>query len=79
MTWRRALAMIRRSRTILVWFERRHGFQNGNTVQQYSKEGSRLLTRCVVVKADEAWAVYYGDQLLCLIYNEAVGNEKKEK
>ena len=41
--------MVRRSRTILVWFERRHDFQVGNTVEQFSKKGGRLFTRCVIV------------------------------
>lgn len=41
--------VVGRSRTILVWFERRHGFQTDSTVELCSKEGRRLLTRCVVV------------------------------
>lgn len=41
--------MIRRSRTILVWFERWHDFETGKAVGQCSDEGGRLLTRCVVV------------------------------
>ena len=51
--------MVRRSRTILVWFERRHDFQIGDSVEQCSRDGGRLLTRWVIVYAGKARSVNY--------------------
>ena len=50
--------MVGRSRAVLVWFERRHGFQTDSTVGLCPEKGSRLNTRCVTVLADKICAVY---------------------
>ncbi len=50
--------MVGCSRAILVWFERRHGFQTDSTVELCPERGGRLITRCVIVQADKICAVY---------------------